>query len=368
MKSQPQRWTKQQQQESISRYQLATRLSEYGWVPESVSPDLGEDFIVNIYDSGIWSGLSFYIQEKSTQTLDQSAIRDERITYRVRVKDLLHWTPAALPVIFIVWDINQKTGYWINIADVIARLTEQKDNWHQQKTVQIQIPVSNQTDDTGLSQIRSIVANYSFPSVAKDKKLELNVTFRFPRTSAGDAIRDALERAIAIGDTVEISEKFVEKVEFSEWYTRLHGGIPSKGSIKIGPPKQKISLPTRLDVISSNGLSASIPYMDMQIIKSGTEETTFSNIHHDSPLHFTFIFNTRLQTLNLSVEVNSTNPGPNVKDTRDALLFLMALSKSGKLRLTNLSTQDSFEVHSPFDISAAHQNTEFYDLGSVCKL
>jgi hypothetical protein len=55
----------QLEQEKKSRLQLEERLSDFGWHLVSPSPDLGEDFIVEIYHDGQNTGVTFYIQEKA---------------------------------------------------------------------------------------------------------------------------------------------------------------------------------------------------------------------------------------------------------------------------------------------------------------
>lgn len=52
----------QLEQEKKSRLQLEERLTDFGWRLASPFPDLGEDFIVEIYHEGINTGVTFYIQ------------------------------------------------------------------------------------------------------------------------------------------------------------------------------------------------------------------------------------------------------------------------------------------------------------------
>ena len=57
------RMSPQQQQENISRKQLGEFLETHGFVTGDITPDLGEDILVRIYDKGISTGLSFYVPE-----------------------------------------------------------------------------------------------------------------------------------------------------------------------------------------------------------------------------------------------------------------------------------------------------------------
>lgn len=60
------RFSREQQQENRSRRQVAERLDEIGWSPSPLETDMGEDLHVRIYEGGQSTGLSFYVQLKST--------------------------------------------------------------------------------------------------------------------------------------------------------------------------------------------------------------------------------------------------------------------------------------------------------------
>src|SRR5260221_10899017 len=92
----------QLEQEKKSRLQLEECLSDFGWHLASPSPDLGEDFIVEIYHDGQSKGITFYIQEKSVTNLEERKTKDNRLVYTLKVKDLKHWEEFSLPVVVVI--------------------------------------------------------------------------------------------------------------------------------------------------------------------------------------------------------------------------------------------------------------------------
>ena len=116
-------YTEEQQKELISRAQLDECLVRYGWLPNPITRDLGEDIIVQIYDERRWSGLSFYIQLKGTDDISKYALKTrDCVSYDIEVDKILRWDGASLPVIFMVWDIEQRIGVWSLINQVIRTL------------------------------------------------------------------------------------------------------------------------------------------------------------------------------------------------------------------------------------------------------
>jgi len=104
------RLTLAMKQELVSRCQLSERLIEFGWLPNSTTLDLGEDFIVQIYLDSKATGVSFQIQEKSITNLNKRRSRKgDSLIYPFPVKDLKHWEGFDLSiVVLIVWDVNRR--------------------------------------------------------------------------------------------------------------------------------------------------------------------------------------------------------------------------------------------------------------------
>jgi hypothetical protein len=106
------RFTVEQQQEDRSRAQFGDRLTEFGWVVNPKVRDLGEDFVIDIYDAGNSAGLLFLAQIKSTEDASRFVPRKKNatISYRLEVHDLEHWEVAAQLVVIFIWDMAKKSG------------------------------------------------------------------------------------------------------------------------------------------------------------------------------------------------------------------------------------------------------------------
>ncbi len=346
----PRRLSNEQEQGGIGEQQIATRLREYGWLTTQVTPDMGEDLFVRIYDQGISSGLTFYAQVKSTRNLEGLQIRGGQISQAIDVKDLEHWNASATPVFIIVWDVYKREGCWISISDTITELCERNQEWRHQGKVQVHIPVSNRTDDEGLRRIRKLVADYYYPSTSKDKSLDFKVGLVFPDTPEGKVALEAVQRFYQVGDPLEVDGQFIEKFEFPDWYTRLYGPF-SPGYLRFIPAAQQTSVPVRFDLMLKNGTRSILHYVDLHVTKAGFEEVTLSNEHQNLPLHFKLVV-PLIESRALRMQVKLASPGANVIDTRDALTFLNAIIDGAALLVTILATGEVVELGFPAQVQS----------------
>jgi hypothetical protein len=337
------RYTNQQEQEDVSRGQLQARLTQYGWPIDSIGRDLGEDFIVRIYDAGIYSGLAFYVQLKSTVGLESLARQDNLLRYPISASDLEHWSTSAIPVFIIIWDIRMQCGCWVSVADSVGELSARKAHWRSQRTVRIRVPRSNATDNDGLAKVRLFVAHHYYPSISQGKELTIETKFEFPRTPEGSAAFESVQRAFRAGEKAIVDGRFIRELRFSEWWTRLFGEIdPTHGQLTLTPVPPNLPVPARIDVIARNGLTATLQYVDLRVVRQGTEEVTLSNEHQLTPLHFQLVLKHGVPSLNLTVHV--LGPGNNVEQSRDVLRFLNAFAHGGTLRLHWLTAGNSDEI------------------------
>jgi hypothetical protein len=361
MEEKARRYSRQQQMEKRSVHQFSDHLSEFGWLVDPIPTDLGEDVRVRIYDEGNFSGISFDVQIKSTEDLHALIVKGDDISYRkVKVGNLLDWEQSATPVVFVVWDIESKTGVWVNVTDVISELDLNNANWRYQKTTRVRIPSSNMLDAEGLKRLRRELARYYYLTIYRDRPLETKVRGRVPNTPEGLAVLDAFERSWTKGDPVDVSGRFLE-IEFSEWYTRLRGGgltLTNESRLKLGTVASGHIIPTRFDLIAE-GDTASLPYVEMKNVKQGFDESTATNEHQPISVHITMIVNSAKR--NMTINFRSGTPGADVRDARDALLFLTAASKDGILRITNLDTNQSVDLKA-LEVQASAPDPEFMNL------
>jgi hypothetical protein len=279
-----QRYSPQQQQENISRKQFEEFLEQHQWITNDVVPDLGEDILVRIYDKGISTGLSFYVQLKSTSNLKKHLPKSGAISYPFEVKDLEHWEGQAIAIILVVWDIRQKRGWWIWINQAIEYLTRENPNWRQKDTVNVHIPSDNEFNEASLARLRQLMADIYYPIISKGRELTIQAKFSFPKTPDGIAKYIELKRHFAAGDEVELDGKYIEIFDFPDWWKRLYGEIDSATMyLKISPTQTKSPIPTQIEFLSEFG-QEKIPYVELWNVKQGEEEITFTNEKQNIPL------------------------------------------------------------------------------------
>lgn len=290
----------QMQQERISRKQFEEYLETHEWITTDIDPDLGEDILVRIYDKGKSTGLSLYIQLKSVQKVDKLRLKSGVISYSFEVADLEHWENQNPPVLLVVWDIQDKRGWWKWVDDAIRSLDKKDNNWRIKQKVQIHIPIENRMNEEGLSKIRHKVANLYYLILSKDKPLDIQTRFVFPQTPEGQSKLAEFQRHIAYGDEIELDGQFIDQFELPEWWRRIYGELdPKTLVVKIGPMKSLEINPVQLDFTSPGFGSERIPYVELRSVKQGVDEITLTNEHQAIDPKFSFRINQKAKELNI---------------------------------------------------------------------
>ena len=345
---QPVRLSRQLEQEQGSRRQFETCLPA-GWICDRLY-DLGEDLLVRIYEHGVSTGLTLFIQLKSTHNLDEHLVQGDRISYPIEVKDLLHWQDSATPVFIVVWDVNRHAGKWISVEETLRDLGVRKAGWESQTKVRIHIPVSNEVDATGLQSIRRLVADHYYPSVAQGKVLTIRTVFQFPPDQGGIAALEAVERCVSRGDPVEIPGIYIQEVEFSPWWRKLYGEVDfTSGSIALGPAQPARVIPMQVRFEATDGSYGATPFLRMAVEKAGREEVTLSNHEQQAPLEFQIVLGKTDRRFKITFEV--CGPGRDVIQTQEILRFLRAFAAGGQLQLLILETNGKLEAAIPDGLS-----------------
>jgi hypothetical protein len=325
------RLTVEKQQELKSLSQIAERFD--GWLFNRLSEDLGEDHVVQIYDDGKSTGLSFYLQAKSTADLGKLTERKTNsVRYDVAVSDLLHWEASTVPVVLMVWDVVRRRGCWIDVRAAISKLDAQKRAWRRQKSARVSIPTKNNTTDAGRDRLRVTVAHHFMPLLGKGKEVRLSPSFRFPNTRKGREQADKLRRAIEEGDAATISGKYITAFQTSEWWERAYGKrIPH--SLTISSASSQVSLPIQL-VASSPDRVESVP-VELRRTKAGLKASTFTNAHEKGPFHVTLVLPDlgSQKAVNLDVNLAVDHPVDSVAQTLQATRFLIALGEGGAVSM-----------------------------------
>lgn len=326
------RLSSQQRQENISRMQFREFLEQHEWVAGDVSPDLGEDILVRIYEDGVSTGLSFYVQLKSVDAIGRHVLSTGEISYSFEVKDLEHWEAQAITVILGIWDIQQERGWWIEINQAIQFLNDNTPVWRSQKTAAVHIPVRNEFTVDSLDNLRYLLANRYYPIVAKGKELTGQARFSFPQTPEGMAKLAELQRFLAAGDPVELDGKYIEAFDFPDWWTRLYGRLnPANMQLKISSSSPSSPQPARIDFVSEV-MKQEISYVELWNIRHGEEEITISNEPQNIPLKFSMVINriSKQRRITLSISLSNLN----CQEARKYLRIQQVLSLGGNITVT----------------------------------
>lgn len=336
------RFSPEQQQENISRNQIGEFFESHGFVTSAITTDLGEDILVRIYDKGVSTGISFYVQLKSTDNIEKYRLRTGDISYPFQVKDLEHWSSQAITVILIVWDINQRQGWWIWINNAIKWLNENNSDWLKNETVNVHLSSKNKVAYDGLREIRKLLTDLYYPIISRDKELTINAKFTFPTTPEGKAKFEELKRHFATGDHLELDGKYIEVFDFPDWWKRLYGAFdPAQMQLKFGSKRSNTARPSQFEFISDDSHEI-VPYIELWIIKQGEEEITISNDQQKHHLIFSIIVNKTTREHQIRIKSDFSNI-----DGMQALQVLkiqQVLHDGGTIRLTLLDTNEIINI------------------------
>jgi hypothetical protein len=347
---QPRRWTPQQKQSAISVADIEKLFLQNDWIPQTPKIDLGEDFLVQIYHDGNWTGLSVYVQLKSTDITIEDQSEQTAFSFGLEVKDILHWDVSVVPVFIFVWDIEKLRGLWISIFDVVKELDTTHPNWRQSKPYSkptIHIPLTQSVDTRGLKTIQRFLANYFMKTFVEKYQddLELELLLEIPNDDAGRAFLARFNEAQAKGLPIEIDGQYISEAKFSEWYRKMVGAPAGLKRLLLEPVVDRTSRPTRIELVMRNGKVEPLAFVDLKIERDGIEEGVSSNKHQPIAIHVTLTINKINHSLAVDYQLN--NPGQNVQDTKNALSFMRAINTAERMRLISLKDYTMLELSAP---------------------
>jgi hypothetical protein len=330
------RYSREQQQEDLSEGLFKARLAEVGWPCDRLGRDLGEDLHVRIYDDGASTGLSFYVQLKSTAKAERLTRRKTpALAYKLEVKDLLHWEVQATLVVLVVWDVEKRAGWWRPIPEIVKELDKTNKGWRNKKTATVSVPLANGTDDEGLKWLRWAVADHNLPLVPKAEKSELSLSF--PNTPEGAASLAAFKRAFDEGEAVELGggELLAPRVKYPEWHRRVYGDFDGPVRISIGRTEPSLMVPVRVDLESLQG-TASLPYVELRPQAWGRRRQVLSSEQQGLPVQL------RIEIADERVEarLSLVRLGRDVYEVEEtATVALVMAQEQVRVRLTALTAE-----------------------------
>ncbi len=335
------------EQEKKSRLQLEECLSDFGWHLASPNPDLGEDFIVEVYHEGQNTGVTFYIQEKSVTNLEKRKIKDNRLVYTLKVKDLKHWDKFSLPVVIIVWDVNLRIGKWGLVKDLISYLDQNNPKWRNKGDVRVYIPWENETTDGGLKRLKAEVGKQVYPLISYGKDLTINMKLAFPKTTDGMKLQKAFDLHIKEGEPITLQGDVIQELKFSDWWETWFGGFDlKKAEIRLGDGSHNRPIPISMKIIPIKGKTVSLANLEFKPVRIGTEFLKFSNEHTSCPFLLTFSMRNEGNKSQGNLTFVFRHTGGEPHEIMGYLNFAKAMVLGGKLRVefhnNNQSTSTDF--------------------------
>ncbi len=320
------RRTQEQKQEKKSRHQLA--LCWEDWPLQSTAEDLGEDLFFQLYADGNFTGLSFYVQLKSTTDIDSRSPKKspDVISYGFDTKDLLHWEDSATPVILVVWDVVKEIGYWQDVPSALKALDRGGKAWRKQKTAAVRIPKTQGTDASGRESLRLTLAHLAYPMLSKGKQVVITPTFRFPNNPKGQALAAAVQKTIDEGGTMTIDREYIEKFRASAWYERAFG-VRTPQSITISSGGEPVSFSLQVQAVGAERTEA----LSVEVRRTigGMKKTTFASTHQTGPVDLTMVMGP--QELEMSLTFN--HPCKTVYDSLALTKFLIAVEQGASVQV-----------------------------------
>lgn len=326
------RYSSQYKQEQISRDQLSERIKMFGWIPTSISIDLGEDFLVHIYLDDKATGITFHLQEKSvTNLLDRNI--NGFISYPIKIKDLKHWEDFLEPVVLFIWDVNLREGRWEIIQNIIPQLDSQYPQWRSKKdtsTISVKIPWKNNTDDPGFNLLKRTIGRFCYPLISKGKQLQAQMTIAFPQNPQGRNLSKGLDDFIREGTPISLQGEYIKDFSFPDWWARWFGDVDLDSLVIELESVPKI-YEVAIQVISQDKNHSQIINTELKLFRAGTDLLRFSNAHKISPLKCELDIRFSPTGISGNVSFSITIGGVVVLDAMHAISFLKTIQEGGKI-------------------------------------
>lgn len=344
------RLTPQQTQENVSRKSLAMFLEQHRWITSDVTPDLGEDFLVRIYnESGRFSGISIYIQLKSVYDGGRFKIKNGDISYPFETKDLEHWGQSAQPILLVIWDVKREQGHYLLVADAISLLNSRNKTWRHRKYVKVHFPREHVLNEEALRRLRFDLATTLTPLVSKGKDFEIQYTITKPAQGEGYEKFVEHQRFIDAGDSVEIPRNFFTELKFPEWWTDLYGPQEIE-ALWMGPADYTDVYSFQIRLFAAGMDPVIISPIEFRMEKAGKKEATLSNYQQTTYNKIKLVTNWETQQFQFSWRFDAEDIDG--YEARDILRIRQALSEGCKIVIRRLDVRAELDTN-------IHPNPEF---------
>jgi len=361
--------------ENISEDQIREYFHRLGWEVERFGKDYGEDLFIRIFEEGAFNGKAFYVQLKGTKNIQQYALKTGVFSYSVDIVNLLQWHRNQFPVIFVLWDIEQRIGYWLHIQSYADKKLKKEPFWLKQEEGKrsIHIPSDQMIpwgeDDALLTLINAeqplwqmlaevnqkldmvdphyrlearltstgteVTTVEKYPGAAAEKPIKIKFTTSIPtKTDKGRELAERIEQFITSGVPVKIPLPYIKNLEFPEFIKQALPEFTEEGFFVLGPAHNPKPLLLRFEFSNDDGKQFTLEYVQLNIVHAGKEEITLTNDEQPLPITVTVVLRSNGT---ISTQFGFRSP-LNVYQVLMQLRLQHCLSKPYTVQLINLET------------------------------
>lgn len=365
--------------ENISEDQIREYFHRLGWEVERFGKDDGEDLFIRIFEEGAFTGKGFYVQLKGTNNIQQYALKAGVFSYGVDIVNLLQWHRNQIPVIFVLWDIEQRVGYWLHIQSYADSKLKKEPLWLKQEEGKrnIHIPFDQMLpwgeDNNLLAVINAeqplwqmlekvkqkldeadshhrLVAHLTstgteittvekYPGAAADKPVTIKFTTSIPTdTEEGRDLIEKVKRFISSGVPVKVPLPYIKNLEFPQFIKQALPEFTGEGFFVLGPAYNPKPLLLRFEFNNDDGEQFTLEYIELKVVHAGIEEVTLTNEEQPLPIAVTVVLHSNAT---ISTQFGFRSP-LNVHQVLMQLRLQHCLSKPFTVQLINLETGMSF--------------------------
>ena len=132
---------------------LTATFGELGWTIEPITQDYGEDFLVRVFDSGVATPWTFFVQSKAVQDANRLLV-DSGTAFSLTISNshLQQWQAFALPVFVTLFDASSRTLYWEHVQEADNAKVEECAT----RTVRFRIPADQALSRASMPVLRHI--------------------------------------------------------------------------------------------------------------------------------------------------------------------------------------------------------------------
>jgi hypothetical protein len=141
--------------EDLAKGYLHSTFASQGWTVEDLGKDYGEDFLVRIFEKGLATPWTFFVQSKATDDIARfKAKNGHHLALKVTSGHAKHWAEFSEPVVLTVYDAKTQETYW----EIVQTHFEEADTPPKRKSlksVTINVPLDNTLNNEGLRRLRN---------------------------------------------------------------------------------------------------------------------------------------------------------------------------------------------------------------------